>query len=406
MSCQSRFPFRIAALMLCALAPVARAEAAEVDAGEEYCFSCADFSDESSALSGVCITGLPEPGQGTVQLGDRVIRSGDILTADQLARMVFAPADSDDDATAVVSYLPIFYDHIAPEASVTISIHGKENNAPVAEDSAIETYKNLPNEGMLKVSDPEGETLVFTVTRQPKRGQIIIREDGSYLYTPEKNKVGTDSFTFTATDPAGNVSREATVTIKILKPADNLQYADTAGLSCRFAAEWMRNTGIFSGETVSGQVCFSPDEAVTRGQFLAMLMETLELPVDSSVTETGFLDASPLWLKPYLAAALRSGMITGYPCDGGVEFRPDSPITGQEAAVMIQSVLDFAVPTAVEADGSIAAWAQSSVAALNGSGLELPQGEAVLTRADTAQVLYQISKLQEGAPGLSIIFRQ
>ena len=110
-------------------------------------------------------------------------------------------------------------------------------------------------------------------------------------------------------------------------------------------------------------------------------------------------------LYNFLAAALRSGMITGYPCDGGIEFRPDNAITGQEAAVMIQSVLDFAVPTAIEADGSIAAWAQSSVAALNGSGLELPQGEAVLTRADTAQVLYQISKLQDGAPGLSVIFQ-
>ena len=405
MSCPSRLSFRVAALMLCALAPMARAEAAEVDAGESYCFSCADFSDEASALSGVCITGLPESGQGTVLLGDRVIRTGDILTADQLAQMVFAPADSDEDATAEVRYLPVFADGIAPEAAVTISIRGKENDAPVAEDSAIETYKNLPNEGMLKVSDPEGEALVFTVTRQPKRGQIIIRDDGSYLYTPEKNKVGTDSFTFTATDPAGNVSREATVTIKILKPTDNLQYADTAGLSCRFAAEWLRNTGIFSGETVSGQICFSPDEAVTRGQFLAMLMETLELPVDRAVTETSFLDDSPLWLRPYLAAALRSGMITGYPCDGGIEFRPDNAITGQEAAVMIQSVLDFAVPTAIEADGSIAAWAQSSVAALNGSGLELPQGEAVLTRADTAQVLYQISKLQDGAPGRSVIFQ-
>lgn len=405
MSCQSKLPFRLAALALCALLPAARAEAAEVDAGESYCFSCADFSGEESALAGVCITGLPGESQGTILLGDRVIRSGDILTADQLAMMVFAPADSDADAMAAVSYLPIFTDGVGSEATVTISIRGKENNAPVAEDSAAETYKNLPSEGLLKVSDPEGEALVFTITRMPKRGQIIIREDGSYLYTPEKNKVGTDSFTYTATDPAGNVSREATVTIKILKPTDSLQYTDTAGLSCRFAAEWMRNTGIFSGETVSGQLCFSPDETVTRGQFLAMLMETLELPVDSSVTETGFLDDAPQWLKPYLAAALRSGIITELPCDGGVVFRPGDAVTGQEAATLIRGALEFAVPTALEEDGTIAVWAADSLAGQSGS-LSLPEGEEALTRAEAAEVLYQISKIQHSSPALTALFSQ
>lgn len=405
MSCHSRLPFRLGAMALCAFLAALPGTAAEVDAGESYCFSDVDFSPGDSALAGVCITGLPDADRGTIFLGSRVIRSGDVLTAEQLEQMTFTPVSSDEDATAVVWYLPIFDNGLAGEAAVTISIRGKEDDAPVAENSAIETYKNLPNEGLLKVSDPEGQALTFTVTRQPKRGSIIIRDDGSYLYTPEKNKVGTDSFTFTATDPAGNVSREATVTIKILKPADNLQYADTSGLSCRFAAEWMRNTGIFSGETVSGQVCFSPEEPVTRGQFLAMLMETLELPVDSAITETGFSDSAPDWLKPYLAAALRSGLITGYPCEDGIEFRHDQSITGQEAAVMIQSVLDFAVPTALDESGTIAAWAAESVAAVSGNGLALPQGETILTRADAAEVLYQISKLQKAAPGLAVIFQ-
>ena len=83
---------------------------------------------------------------------------------------------------------------------------------------------------------------------------MTIREDGSFLYTPKKNKVGTDSFTYTATDPAGKVSREATVTIQILKPTDNKQYADTTGTTCRFTAEWLRNTGLFVGEQIDGQL--------------------------------------------------------------------------------------------------------------------------------------------------------
>ncbi|MFR8332989.1 MAG: Ig-like domain-containing protein [Oscillospiraceae bacterium] len=46
-------------------------------------------------------------------------------------------------------------------------------------------------------------------------------EDGAFTHTPKKNKVGKDSFSFTATDEAGAVSNEATVTIEILKPLDN-----------------------------------------------------------------------------------------------------------------------------------------------------------------------------------------
>ena len=404
MSNPSRLPFRIAAFGLCLGLVTAPALAAEVGAGEVYCFSTADFAREDSTLSGVCITGLPDRGQ--LLLGDRVIRTGDILTGSQLEQLTFAPESQEEDDTAVVRYLPIFNDGLAEEAELAITVWGKKDDAPVAEDSAAETYKNLPNEGLLKVSDPEGQPLRFTVTRMPKRGTLIIREDGSYLYTPDKNKVGTDSFAFTATDPAGNVSREATVTVKILKPSDELQYADTAGHPCRFSAEWMRNTGIFSGETVSGQLCFSPEKPVSRGQFLAMLMETLELPVDHSVTETGFLDDAPQWLKPYLAAALRSGMISGYPVEGGTEFRPDAPLIGRDAAVMIRNVLDFSIPTAVEEDGSIAVWASESVSQYSGTDLVLPEGEDALTRAEAAVLLYQISKLRSAAPDLSVIFRR
>ena len=261
-------------------------------------------------------------------------------------------------------------------------VFSRKNEAPTAEDSMVETYRNLPNEGLLPVSDPEGETLTFTLTRAPRRGEVILRDDGSFLYTPEKNKVGTDSFAFTAADPAGNVSREATVTVRILKPTDEKQYADTVSSDCRFEAEWLRSTGIFSGETVSGQLCFSPDEPVSRGQYLAMLMQVLEMPVDRSVQETGFVDGSPGWLKPYLAAALRSGIIVGYPGGEGAEFRAEQTVTVAEADRMTRNALRFAVPAAA---------------------MDELEAEAVdtspMTRADAAKKLYLLSRLRREHTG-------
>jgi len=335
-------------------------------------------------LRGSCVTAVPE--EGAVLLEDRVIRSGDVLTAQQLSGLSFSHPQTPEDIRAVMEYLPIGPEGIGPRAELVFSLRGSRNEAPAARDSRLETYKNLPNEGLLAVSDPEGDALTYTLVRSPMRGEVILRDDGSFLYTPKKNKVGTDSFTFTAADTAGNVSAEATVTIDILKPADAKQYADTAASDCRFEAEWLRSTGVFTGETVNGQFCFSPEEAVSRGQFLAMLMQVLDLPVDRGTEQTGFVDESPQWLRPYLAAALRSGIIRGYPADGGVEFRAEQAVSAGEAAAMIRRAMDFALPAAAMEDDA------------------LPLGTDPLTRAGAAKVLYRLDLLRRDS-GLLGLFR-
>ena len=360
--------------------------AAEVDCDTVYCFSEQDFEEE---ITGICITGLPEKALGTVMLGKRVLKAGDILTVQQLADVTFTPNRRKEDAVAVMTYLPIFESHVETASAMTLSIRGKENKAPAASDSAGETYQNLPLEGKLTVKDPEGEGLTFALTRNPRRGEVVIHEDGSFTYTPKKNKVGVDSFVYTAVDPAGNSSREATVTITILKPGDLAQYTDTLGQSCRFAAEWMKNTGIFVGETVNGNPSFNPERPVSRGQFVAMLVNALEIPVEEEAVFSGYTDEIPVWLQPYLAAAVRAGLTAGLPLTE--TFGPEEIITGAEAAVMIQNALDLgAVELPVMAvEGPD--WAESALQVLAGHGIALT--EDTLTRADVAEVLYQASKL-------------
>lgn len=341
------------------------AAAAEVEGGSTYCFSAEDFSEDAS-ITGICITQVPE-GRGALLLGSRVLRPGDILTAEQVAQMTFAAVASEEDSTVEVGYLPVFSGHVAEGAVMTLSIKGKEDKAPVAEDSAIETYKNLPNTARLKVSDPEGQAMTYTVTRQPKRGTVEVKEDGSFTYTPKKNKVGVDSFVYTATDPAGKVSREATVTITILKPTDATQYTDTLGKECRFAAEWMRHSGIFVGESVAEKPCFGPEKEVTRGEFVTMLVKALDIPVEEEVAYTGYEDEIPQWLQPYVAAAMRSGLTAGLP--NQKVFGAQEPITGAEAAVLLRNALDTQTEEA---------FSQTT--------------DTPITRADAAQMLYQAVK--------------
>lgn len=387
--------FGLLAVLCCLPGLAGAAAAAEVDSGQVYCFSAEDFSAEE-AIAGICITGLPEDSLGSVRLGSRVLRPGDVLTAGQVAQMTFVSSGSETDSSALISYLPIYEGRVDACAAMTIGIRGKENQPPVAEDSAMETYKNLPNTGKLKVTDPEGQSMTFTVTRGPKRGTVTLGDDGSFTYTPKHNKVGVDSFTYTATDPAGKVSREATVTITILKPSDASEYSDTAGKDCRFAAEWMKHTGIFVGETLGESTCFCPEKQVTRGEFVTMLVKALDIPADEELTYTGYIDEIPQWLQPYLAAAIRSGLTAGLPWQE--TFGPEEAITGAEASVLLQNALDLtAAPEAMaQSDVSAPDWAQSSLTALSGSGIFLDP-QTILTRADVAQALYQAALLTRQA---------
>lgn len=385
---------------VCLLGLSIGALAAEVDCDATYCFTAQDFSGEE-AVAGICITGLPDPQTGTVMLGSRVLRAGDILAADQLAQMTFSPLRTQEDATATVTYLPIYENRVAPSTTMTISIRGKEDKAPVAEDSTLETYKNLPNDGKLAVTDPEGQSMSYTLIRNPRRGEVTIRDDGTFTYTPKKNKVGVDSFVFTATDPAGNVSREATVTVQILKPVDSRQYADTIGMDCRFEAEWLKNSGLFTGETVGGESCFFPEKTVSRGDFLAMTVKALDIPLEGA-DETVISSDVPQWLRPYVGAAIRSGLLEGLPQSETGSFNANSPITGAEVAVMLQNALSLRTTETVSQQNDLPVWAANAVTVLQQHGVVL-ESDTAITRAQAAQVLYRAKELALTAPGMEVL---
>ena len=345
-----------------------------------YCFSETDFAQE---LLGICLQQLPE--DGVLMLDDRQLRPGDVLTREQAARMTFY---GDHAGKEGISYLPVFAEGVEDRETAIFSVRSKKNQPPVAEDSAAETYKNLENDGSLRVRDPEGQELTFTVIREPRRGTVTIRPDGSFTYTPKKNKVGVDSFSYTAADPEGNVSREATVTVTILKPSDMAKYQDTAALSCEFAAEWMKNTGIFVSESMGDASCFQPDKPLSMGEFLPMLLKTLKIPEEENSQLLG--DSVPMWLQPYAAAALRSGLTAGLP---DRESFSES-VVQEEAAVMLQNALNLPVPAFSREEG-IPQWAESSLAALREQGIFLDAGQ-ILTRGKAAELLYEVHLLKQG----------
>lgn len=366
-------------LILCLLAlPVLAADTAV------YAFSEDDplLTAEDSTLCGIFLTDLPASGCDILQNG-RTLRAGDALTAEQLTQIQLV-STAEESTVADVTYLPIYEDGIGAAKTLHISLLGSKNQAPTAQDSQLETYKNLEANGTLNCQDPEGDALTYVLEKEPKRGAVTLHDDGTFTYTPKKNKVGTDTFTYHVEDAAGNCSEAAKVTIRLLKTSSADVFADMQGDPQEFEATFLRETGIFSGENIGGTLCFCPDKEVSSGEFLMMVMELTGLQPETVLEASAEKDVS--WFSPWQTAALRAGI--------SLREDSDAAIQKSDAAVLIAGVLDLPSPNTVTVFSDEEAYTQSAcLKAMEEAGLPCFTGESEesLTRRDAAELLYRVS---------------
>ena len=357
---------------------------------QEYCFSQEDFDGESA---GILIRSVPEKTVGTFCLGNRQLRPGDVLDGDRLSELRMIPA-CEENCDAVLCYSPIYGSSLGEETQLVVKIRSGKNEVPKVDNMELETYKNIANNGKLSATDPEGATVEFSLLEKPKHGKVDLKSDGSFLNIPGKNKVGEDSFTFTAKDEAGNESLPGTVKIKIMKPSQAKTFGDMDGRNGTFEAMWAMEEELTGGMEIAGTLCFCPERTVTRGEFLAMVMELTNTAVDDSLSVSAFVDgeeAAP-WLRPYVAAAVRQGIVRGEIREEGLVFRPNDPIKAREAAVILQNILQLPVSASAQ-DSTEPKWSAASVQALREAGIAIGDGEK-LTREDAACLLYCVSKLE------------
>ena len=368
----------------------------------QFCFSTDDFTSAETD-EGVFLTSVPKSNIAKVCYGSRVLRAGDALPREALD-MLTLEANCVTTQTAAVTYCTIGEGTVSETKELKFSVLAKKNEPPTALDSTIETYRNIPNNGTLSASDPEKGILTYDLLQEPKRGTVELHEDGTFTYIPNENKVGTDSFTFSVTDEAGNTSSPAKVTVKIKKPLDKSIYADMQGQQGEFAAMWLKDQKLFAGNTVGDHLCFSPQSTVSRGEFLVMVMTLVDADTNDNIMSTGFADETetPTWMQPYITAALSNGMIAGSAEEDGVRFRPADTLTKAEAAVLLQNILDLPMDNAKpvfsqDHEETVPVWAVSSAAALSNAGisLQIKDSSDPLTRLDAAQLLYEVNQLLE-----------
>ena len=99
--------------------------------------------------------------------------------------------------------------------TVTINV-GSINTAPVANDDTASGDEDTGVTGNVldNDTDADGNPLTATLASGPSNGILAFNSDGSFVYTPNANWNGTDSFTYLAHDGAAD-SNMATVTLNV-----------------------------------------------------------------------------------------------------------------------------------------------------------------------------------------------
>ncbi|MGI5985724.1 MAG: hypothetical protein GXY01_08845 [Clostridiales bacterium] len=273
-----------------------------------------------------------------------------------------------------------------------------KGEAPIAENLEITTYRDVSVGGQLKAKDPDGDVLTFEITTPPTKGNIELKENGCFVYTPAEGKRGRDYFGYKAIDSKGNMSSEATVIIRIEKQKTKIAYSDMNGNGAYCAAVALAENDVFVGECIGGQYVFNPDRPVTRGEFLTMCLKLTNSDILSGVITTGFADDSeiPAYMKPYVSTALLTGIITGY-SDGinTAVFNGGNYISYPEAAVMLNKALNLTDVNANNYSNAAPVWAAQACANLSACRISDYSQENQLTRADCAKLLYNAMDIIE-----------
>ncbi|MDA8334777.1 MAG: S-layer homology domain-containing protein [Peptococcaceae bacterium] len=221
---------------------------------------------------------------------------------------------------------------------------------------------------------------------------------GSYPFTitvkDVNNNTASQSYTLTVgsvsvTPPA--VTPPAVTPPTITKPT-SVSFSDIATSWARTYILELAKAGVINGYPDG---TFRPDNYVTRAEFVKMLVLAAKLPL---VTNTGnlqkyadFASFQP-WELPYLATAVKAGIINGYP-DG--TLRPASVVDRIQMAAMVGRTLAgvTGVTLTFKDDAAIPTWGKGPLSVDVAKGLinGLPNGMfgpgLPATRAQAAKVL-------------------
>lgn len=124
--------------------------------------------------------------------------------------------------------------HEQPEAQGTVVFADapEPNQPPAAQDGSASGNEDTTISGTAVATDPDDIQLTYTLVGEnggAQHGTVTMNPGGTYLYTPNGNFNGTDSFTFRASDDDGAESNVATITVTVAPVDDPTTASDDSG---------------------------------------------------------------------------------------------------------------------------------------------------------------------------------
>ena len=353
-----------------------------------------------SGVESVKVGSLPPAVDGTLKLGSLYVTEGQTIPKEYLSVLRFVPASDSVMGTSITFYSG------ETEIPCIVKLLDAVNYAPAfaSDEDSVHTYRNVSCFGNVRTSDPEGDITDLLVVSYPKHGTLTVTNSsrGSYCYTPSQDFIGEDSFVVVARDDYGNYSSVQTINVQVEKTG--VFFADTAGHWCENAAIALYEAGAAEAANYQNGLVFCPNDNMSREEFVTMAMKAIGVSVLTD-SNTSFADNALIDMRyrPYVATAQRMGYIGGREKDGQMCFDPKDTITKAEAAIVIQNILGLEegkyVATFAD-DAAIPTWAKGAIYALtsagvfNGDSAGTIAPSAILDRAQTVQMLYNLLKTQ------------
>ncbi|MFD4372363.1 FG-GAP-like repeat-containing protein [Streptomyces sp. NPDC058486] len=187
-----------------------------------------------------------------------------------------ATATADLDGDGRIDVVTANHNSAATFVSDASVLLNTTNRPPVAADDA---YGHVGADTPLVVgapgvlgddTDPDGDTLTASVVTGPTHGTLTLGPDGSFTYRPGSGYVGSDSFTYKATDGTSD-SNVATVTIDVSAGCNGLAATITGngvvkGTSGADVIVTGNGNDSVSGNGGNDTICaFGGDDAVSAG---------------------------------------------------------------------------------------------------------------------------------------------
>lgn len=294
----------------------------------------------------------------------------------------------------------------AGDAEITITAALREYNT--AEETVSVTVQDdsgnggSGNNGGSSGGGGSAETEQYTVIFESNGGSVVEKQtvaDGQKVSRPEDpTKEGfvfegwyTDSGMTTAYDFGSEVTKSFTLyakwTEKDADPVPEISFQDVP--SDAWYAEYvtyLAEKSIVSGKTAN---TFAPNDFVTRAEFVKIIAGVAGADV-ASAAGFSFSDVDAgAWYAPYVAWAAENGIVTG----SGDKFNPNSRITRQDMAVIIDRYVEKLAPKKLENvndkvdftdNSSISSYAADAVASMQQAGIISGKGANNFAPKDNA----------------------